>query len=176
MEGGAYVFSAAGSEGKLSRAAQAAVAAVDGRLQTIRVKPMSEFVLNSLADRRTAALLLGLLALVALGLTAVGIYGVVSFLATQRIPEMSIRLALGAQGWQVARLIVEQGVRLAAIGVLVGAVASLWAVWLLRAHLYETSAADPVTIAGAAALLLATAAAACAGPALRIRSSSFKRQ
>jgi ABC-type antimicrobial peptide transport system permease subunit len=129
-------------------------------------------VQNSLADRRMSAVLLGLLALVALGLTAVGIYGVISFLAAQRIHEMSIRLALGAQGWQVAKLIVGQGVRLAAIGALVGAAGSVWAGWLLRAHLYETQAADPVTIAGAAGLLLVTAAAACVPPALRVTSST----
>jgi putative ABC transport system permease protein len=162
MEGGAYVFRAKG----IAVAAPAAVAAVDGRLESIRVKPMSEFVFNSVADRRMAALLLGLLAAVALGLTAVGIYGVISFLTAQRAQEMWIRIALGAQGWQVAALIVGQGIRLAAIGILVGAAASLWAGWLLRAHLYEIPPSDPLTMAAAAALLLVMAAAACGAPAL----------
>jgi len=175
MEGAVYEVRYAGGEAELSVAAQAAVAAVDGRLQSIRVRPMSELVRSSLADRRTAALLLGILALVALGLTAVGIYGVISFLATQRTSEMAIRMALGAQSWQVARLIVGQGIRLAAIGAVAGAVASLWAGQLLRAHLYETPTSDPLTIGGAAALLLATAAAACAAPAVRVAATDVSR-
>jgi putative ABC transport system permease protein len=173
MEGGAYVFRAAGGQAALEAAAQAAVAAVDGRLQSIRLNPMSEFVRHSVADRRMAALLLGLLAAVALGLTAVGIYGVISFLAAQRTQEMSIRMALGAQGWQVASLIVGQGIRLAAIGILIGAAASLWAGWLLRARLYEIPPSDPVSIVGAAALLLATTAAACGVPAARVTSTAW---
>jgi putative ABC transport system permease protein len=175
MEGAVYEVRFAGGEAELSVAAQAAVAAVDGRLQSICVRPMSELVRSSLADRRTAALLLGILALVALGLTAVGIYGVISFLAAQRTSEMAIRMALGAQRWQVARLIVGQGIRLAAIGAVAGAVASLWAGQLLRAHLYETPTSDPLTIGGAAALLLATAAAACAAPAVRVAATDVSR-
>jgi putative ABC transport system permease protein len=175
LEGGAYVFRSARGEAGLAAAAQAAVAEVDGRLQSIHVRPMSEFVQNSVSDRRTAALLLGMLAVVALGLTAVGIYGVIAFLATQRTPEMAIRLALGAQSWQVARLIVGHGLRLATIGIAAGAVGSAWAGALLRAQLFETLAFDPVTMGCAAVLMLATAAAACAAPAKRVSSTSLRR-
>ena len=62
--------------------------------------------------------------------------------------------------WQVARLIIEQAIRLAAIGILIGAAGSVWAGWLLRAHLYEIEPLDPLTIAAAVALLLATACGA----------------
>ncbi|HTM48318.1 MAG TPA: ADOP family duplicated permease [Bryobacteraceae bacterium] len=167
LEGGSYIFRAAGTPAALSSTARDAVASVDGRLQSIRLRAMSDVVALSQSGRRSAALLSGLLALVALALTAVGIYGVVSFLAAQRIPEMSIRLALGARPWQVTRLIVEQGVRLAAIGIVTGAVASLWAASLLRAGLYETPVTDPLTMLASAALLLSTAIAACLGPAAR---------
>jgi putative ABC transport system permease protein len=175
LEGGTYVLRASGSEGGLTAAAQAAVAAVDPRLQQIGVHPMSSTVRDSLGDRRVAVLLLGILSLAALGLTAVGIYGVISFLATQRMREMAIRVALGAQSWQVAGMIVGQGLRLSALGVSIGAFSTMWTATLLRAQLYETSAFDPETLCAAATLLLATALVACSAPALRAASTPVSR-
>jgi putative ABC transport system permease protein len=136
---------------------------------------MSETVRNNLGDRRVAVLLLGILSLAALGLTAVGIYGVISFLATQRMREMAIRAALGAQRWQVAGLIVRQGLVLAVAGVSIGALASVWTGSLLRAQLYETSGFDPLTLCAAAALLLVAALLACGTPAFRAASTPVSR-
>jgi predicted permease len=175
LEGGTYVLRAAGSEAALSGATQAALASIDGRLQQIHVRPMSETVRNNLGDRRVAVLLLGVLSLAALGLTAVGIYGVMSFLATQRMREMAIRMALGAHTWQVAGLIVRQGLVLAVAGVSIGALASVWAGSWLRAQLYETSGFDPLAVCAAAALLLAAAMLACAAPALRAAATPVSR-
>ncbi len=136
---------------------------------------MSQIVRDNLGDRRVAVLLLGILSLAALGLTAVGIYGVISFLATQRMREMAIRVALGAQSWQVASAIVGQGIRLSAVGISIGALSAMWTATLLRAQLYETSTFDPVTLCAAATLLLAAALAACASPALRAASTPVSR-
>jgi putative ABC transport system permease protein len=163
------------TEAALCAAVQAAVASVDPRLQRIHVYPMSDTVRNNLGDRRVAVLLLGILSLAALGLTAVGIYGVISFLATQRMREMAIRAALGAQRWQVAGLIVRQGLVLAVAGVSIGALASVWTGSLLRAQLYETSGFDPLTLCAAAALLLVAALLACGTPAFRAASTPVSR-
>ena len=175
LEGGTYVLRAGPTETSLPTAVQAVVAAVDPRLQQIHVHPMSDIVRNNLGDRRIAALLLGILSLAALGLTAVGIYGVISSLATQRMREMAIRVALGAQRWQVAGLIVRQGLVLAVTGVSIGALASVWAGSLLRAQLYETSGFDPLTVCATAALLLTAALLACAAPAGRAASAPVSR-
>ena len=175
LEGGAYVLRTAGGGAGFAAAVQAAVASMDPRLETIRVRPMSEFVRRNLGDRRVAALLLGALSLAALALTAVGIYGVISLMAAERMREMAVRVALGARSWQVAALIVGQGIGLTAIGIVIGGLGSLWVGSLLRSQLYETSARDPLALAIAAALLLITAVGACAAPAWRVVRAPLTR-
>ncbi len=175
LEGGAYVLRTVGTEAKLAAAARTAVASVDPHLEPIHVKPMSEIVRSNLGDRRVAAMLLGILSLAALALTAVGIYGVISLMAAQRMREMAVRVALGARSWQIAALILGQGIGLTLTGIAIGGLAGSWASSLLRSRLYETSPTDPVTLAASAALLLATAVAACAPPALRVIGSPLSR-
>jgi ABC-type antimicrobial peptide transport system permease subunit len=114
-----------------------------------------------------------MLALAGMELSGVGIYGVISFAAAQRMREMAVRLALGARGWRVEALIVGQGIRLAAIGILLGALARMWTASLLHARLYETSSTDPLPAGAAALLLLATATIACAVPALWASVSEY---
>jgi predicted permease len=175
LEGGAYVLRTTGGGAGFATAVQAAVSSVDPRLETIRVRPMSEFVRRNLGDRRVAALLLAMLSIAALALTAVGIYGVISLMAAQRMREMAVRVALGARSWQVAALIVGQGIALTAMGIIIGGLGSLWAGSLLRSQLYETSAIDPLALSIAAALLLITAAGACAAPAWRVVRAPLTR-
>jgi predicted permease len=120
-----------------------------------------------LADRRFLLLLVGLFAAAALGLAAVGIYGVVAFSVTRRTQEIGIRMALGAQRSAVLRLIVGEGARLAALGVAVGIAASFAITRLLSSLLFGVSATDPITFAGVAVLLCLVALLASYIPARR---------
>jgi predicted permease len=120
-----------------------------------------------LADRRFLLLLVGLFALAALGLAAVGIYGVVAFSVMRRTQEIGIRMALGARRGDVLRLIVGEGGRLAVLGVAIGIIASLVITRLLSSLLFGVSATDPITFAGVAVLLSLVALLASYIPARR---------
>ena len=104
---------------------------------------------------------------VALLLGAVGIYGVIAYIAAQRTREIGIRMALGAQAADVARLVLVQGMRLAGAGIAIGLVGALGVTRVMRALLYETSPTDPLTFAAVVPLLAAAALLACWVPARR---------
>ena len=122
---------------------------------------------QTLAYRRFITGLLGAFALPALLLAALGIYGVVAYLVTQRGREIGIRIALGAQRWDVLALVVGEGMRLAGIGVLLGAAGALATTRWLRSELYETSAVDPLTFVLAAVVLTGVGLVATLLPARR---------
>jgi predicted permease len=111
--------------------------------------------------------MVGAFAGLALLLAAIGLGAVISYSVSQRMREMGIRIALGAQSSQVARLVLGQGVLLAIIGIVAGSAAGLAATRLMRSMLYGVSPGDPLTTAAVAVLLLVVAAAACALPARR---------
>jgi len=100
-------------------------------------------------------------------LSAVGIYGVISYVVDQRRSEIGIRMALGAQVTQVSRMIVGQSVRLAIAGVIVGVLASIAVTRLFRTLLFEVSPTDPVVLVGVSAMLLLMSVAASLGPTRR---------
>ena len=112
-------------------------------------------------------LLLGIFAAVALLLASVGIYGVMSYSVEQRTREIGIRMALGAERSSVLRLIVGQGARLAAGGIVVGIAGAFALSRVMAGLLYGVSATDPLTYLALAAILAAVAVAACAVPARR---------
>lgn len=120
-----------------------------------------------LADRRFLLLLVGVFAAAALALAAIGIYGVVAFSVTRRTQEIGIRMALGAQGSDVRRLILGEGARLAVFGLIIGIAASLVVTRLLSSLLFGVSAMDPITFAGVAVLLAVVALLASYIPARR---------
>lgn len=120
-----------------------------------------------LSDRRFLLLLVGLFAATALSLAAVGIYGIVSFSVARRTQEIGIRMALGAHRGAVLRMVVGEGAKLAAIGVLIGVAASLVMTRLVSSLLFGVSATDPVTFIGVAALLGIVALVASYLPARR---------
>ncbi|HEV2490421.1 MAG TPA: ABC transporter permease [Candidatus Acidoferrales bacterium] len=131
------------------------------------METLDETISNSLASRRFSMILLGIFAALALVLSAVGIYGVISYLVGQRTHEIGIRMALGAQTSDVLRLILGQGAKMALIGVAIGIAAALGLARFIASMLFGVSAHDPVTFAGVAILLVAVALAACYVPARR---------
>jgi putative ABC transport system permease protein len=120
-----------------------------------------------LADRRFLLLLVGLFAAAALGLAAVGIYGVVAFSTTRRTQEIGIRMSLGAQGDNILRLVLGEGARMAVLGVAIGVGASLALARLISTLLFGVTATDPLTFAGVAVLLTLVALLASYIPARR---------
>jgi ABC-type antimicrobial peptide transport system permease subunit len=132
-----------------------------------RVHALPEMLRQSLAYRRFITGLLGAFAVPALLLAALGIYGVVAYLVAQRGREIGIRIALGAERRDVLALVVGEGMRLAGIGVLLGAAGALATTRWLRSELYDTSAVDPLTFGLAAVVLTAVGLAAMLLPARR---------
>jgi predicted permease len=128
---------------------------------------MDEIIASSLAQRRFSLILLGLFAALALLLSSVGIYGVVSYIVTQRTREIGIRVALGAQRADVLRLVLHRGAKMTAIGILVGVAVSLALTQLLSTLLYGVSPHDTVTIIAVAAILAAVSLTANYLPARR---------
>jgi predicted permease len=128
---------------------------------------LNEVIADSLARRRFAMILLNAFAAVALLLSSVGLYGVISYLVGQQTQEIGIRLALGAQRADVLRLVLNQGMKMALGGVAVGLLAALGLTRLLTMLLYGVSATDPTTFALITSLLIAVALLACFVPAWR---------
>jgi predicted permease len=144
-----------------------AVAEIDSREAVYSVQTMDEVISNSFAARRLSMLLLGIFAALALVLACVGIYGVISYLVSQRTREIGVRMALGAQPGDVLRLVIGHGAKMALIGVAVGIVAALGLTRLIANQLFGVSAHDPLTFLGVALLLIIVAVAACFIPARR---------
>jgi ABC-type antimicrobial peptide transport system permease subunit len=112
-------------------------------------------------------MLLGIFAGVALLLASVGIYGVISYVVGQRTQEIGLRIAMGAQRGKVLRLVLRQGVSMAALGSGIGLAAALPLTRLMGSLLFAVSAADPLTYSSVIALLLSVSVVACWVPAYR---------
>jgi putative ABC transport system permease protein len=128
---------------------------------------MEQVISGSLAERRFTMLLLIIFASTALVLAAVGIYGVMSYAVTRRTHELGVRMALGASRRTVLRLVLREGMVLAAIGTGVGLAAALGLTRFLASLLYGVRPADPPTLAAVALLLAGIALLACGVPAWR---------
>ncbi len=116
---------------------------------------------------RMAGAFVGVFGALALVLAAIGLYGVIAYSARQRTHEIGIRLAIGAEPGEIARMVLAQGTKLALVGIGIGIAASLGAAQLFRSLLFGVGASDPVTFIAVALLLLAVAAVACYVPARR---------
>ena len=128
---------------------------------------LNEVLADSLARQRFSMILLNTFAVLALLLASIGLYGVISYLVSQRTHELGIRLALGAQRRDLLRLVVNHGMKMALGGVALGLFAALGLTRLLAGMLYGVSATDPLTFAGIAVLLIGVALLACYVPARR---------
>ena len=128
---------------------------------------MTEVRAASVAERRFILILALAFGVLALSLAAVGVYGVMALVVSERIREMGIRLALGAPPIRVLALVVRQGLTLAALGILLGVITSIALTPLMVQLLYGVRPTDALTIAGVPAVLLAVALIARAVPARR---------
>ncbi|HEY9432832.1 MAG TPA: ABC transporter permease [Blastocatellia bacterium] len=128
---------------------------------------MNEVLADSLSRQRFSMILLGAFAAVALLLSSVGLYGVISYLVGQRTHELGVRIALGARRGAILRLVMNYGMKMAIGGVAIGLIAAFGLTRLMANLLYGVSATDPVTFAAIASLLMGVALAACLVPAWR---------
>lgn len=144
-----------------------AIQELDPATPPFAVASLRELYDAQTATPRLAAILMGVFGLMALLLSGVGLYGVLAFTVGQRAPEIALRRALGASGQDVARRVVGDALRLAAIGVVVGGVAALFGSRLLETLLFQVSAADPTTLALTSVGVLLVAGLAAAVPAAR---------
>ena len=122
-----------------------AVQAIDPGVAIAFVRPMEQIVGDSIAARRLAVVLLGAFAVIAIVLATVGIYGVISFLVIQRTHELGVRMALGAQRFDILRLVLGRAVKLVAVGTIIGLVLALVSTRALSSLLYQVSAFDGMT-------------------------------
>jgi len=151
----------------LSLPIQQQVAALDPSLPVYDVLTMQQIIGKSTASQSFSATLVLSFAVLSLLLAAIGLYGVLSYLVTQRITEIGIRIALGAQKSEVLRLVLLDGLRPVLVGLLIGLAGGATAGVLIRSILYGTSPLDPIVFATIIGSLLLTAIAACALPAIR---------
>jgi putative ABC transport system permease protein len=143
------------------------VQSLDKNAPVYGVRTVEEILDRSVASPRFNTLLLGLFAAVALILTTVGLYGVISCSVSENTQQIGIRVALGAQRSDVLKLIVGQGVVLTIAGVVIGLGAAYGLTRLMSSLLFGVGSTDPWTFTGVAVLLLGVAAVACYIPARR---------
>jgi len=146
---------------------RAQVAAIDRNLPLYDVKTMDEFVAEASARRRFQALLLSCFAAMALLLSAIGLYGLLSYLVVQRTLEIGVRIALGAQRNSVLKMILRRGLTLAAIGLAIGIVVSLLLTRVMSGLLFGVRPFDPATFVMVSGILLLVSLIASSVPAYR---------
>ena len=151
----------------LAMPVQKIIGGLDPDLPVSTVRTLRESINKSTIDSQFDSLLVLAFAVIALILAAAGLYGVLTYLVSQRTSEIGIRIALGARRQQLLRAVLLDGLRPALLGLLVGLAASAAAVRLIRSMLYETEPLDPIVFASVAALLLTVATLACMFPAWR---------
>jgi putative ABC transport system permease protein len=163
---GVVIRSDAG-EAAVATAVKTAVHSLDPELPVDEIRTVERILEQVTGQPRFRALLVAAFAAAALLLAAVGLYGLISFTVAQRVPEIGVRLALGASPTHVARLIVGQGLRLALLGIAIGVAGALGVARLLQGLLFSISATDPLVYASLIFLLFTIAAIACYVPARR---------
>ena len=133
----------------------------------MKFRTVAQIFSSSLAERRFNLVIIGVFAVVALLLAVTGIYGVMSYVVTQRTQEIGIRMALGASVTDILKLTMARGLKLVAMGLVIGVVGALALTRLLATLLFDISASDPLTFAAVAIVLASVAMVACYIPARR---------
>jgi putative ABC transport system permease protein len=153
--------------GAVAGSLRAVVTSMDKSVPVYAVKPMTEYLRDSLSRRRFSMVLLSTFSGLALVLAALGIYGVISYGVIQRTHEMGIRMALGAKRSDVLKLVLRQAMILVLAGVVVGLLASWALTRLIKSLLFNVSVTDPVTFVVISAVMILIALLACLIPAMR---------
>jgi len=161
------VVRSSGDVASLTSAVLDAVRAVDATIPVYDLSTMQEQVSRSILAQRLSGSMIGVFALMALVLATVGVYGLIAYSVAERQHEIGIRLALGAQGQDVRRLVVGQGVRLTLMGVLIGLVGAILVGRGIRSMLYGITAIHVPTLIAVSAILLSVAVLASWIPARR---------
>jgi ABC-type antimicrobial peptide transport system permease subunit len=151
----------------LAPAIREAVRQVDSQLAVERPQLLGEVLDRTLSTQRMLATLVGLFGAVALLLAALGLYGVMTNLATQRTPEIGLRLALGAQPVSIIGLLLAQSVRLLGTGAVIGLTGAFLGTRYIESQLFGVTATDPVTFVSACVVLAIAGVAASLIPTLR---------
>jgi putative ABC transport system permease protein len=144
-----------------------AVTEIDSRQRVERIRTMDEILAATTGDSRFNAWLFGIFAAVALALTAIGVYGLLSFSVAHRTNEFGIRMALGASRTEVLKLVLKQGITLTAIGLFVGLAGALALTRSLASLLFVVRPTDPASFLGVSGLLLSVGLLASYHPARR---------
>jgi predicted permease len=165
--GSGYVARTAGTPGDMAGAIRQAAEKVEGSAVLYDVRPMQEIVSRTISTQRLTMFLLSVFSSLALILSAVGIYGVISYLTSQRTHEIGVRVALGASRQDVLRMVLGGGMRIALIGVAIGLAAAFGLTRLITKLIYGVGASDPLTFLAVAILLSGVALFACYIPARR---------
>jgi predicted permease len=152
---------------QLAASAQRVIGSVDNGLPILGFSTLQQVVSSSLAIRRVSLILVGTFALIALLLSLIGIYGVLSYAVARRTQEMGVRLALGAKPIEIRTLVLREGIRLAALGVTCGVVIGVFAVQYISRLLFGIPPLDPVSFGAGILLLFAVALLASYVPARR---------
>ncbi len=155
------------SQSSLMTTLRRAVDEIDKNVPVFRVRTLPDYFSQSIAQPRLNAMLVGLFALIALLLAAAGIFGVMSYSVTQRTQEIGIRLALGAQRYDVLRLVVLQGMRFVGAGIVLGLIGVFVCTRLMQSLLFGIGATDLRTMFAVTVILAAVAFIACLLPARR---------
>ena len=157
----------AGEPSSLASAVRSAVSSVDPDARAVGIATVNELASAALRQPRFQMTLVGSFAALALLLGAVGIFGVVSFATARRARELAVRIALGAKGGDVQRLVIGETLRTVGVGIVVGVVAALAGTRVMRALVYDVSAADPLTFTLVPIAVVVVAVLAAAIPARR---------
>jgi predicted permease len=153
--------------GSILSQARTVVASIDRDLPLIDVRTMKEQIQATMSGERIFAQLTSGFGILALVLACIGIYGIMAYTVARRTGEIGIRMALGAQAGQVLRMVLREASWMAVAGVMLGLACALWLARFLSSMLYGLMPWDPLTLTGAAALLLTIAVLAAIGPARR---------
>ena len=165
MLGGLFVLRSSVEPSSLIASVRDGIRAIDPESAIYKANTMDELISETTKGQRFSAFLLSVLAALAIGLSAVGLYGVMSYLVTQRTREIGIRMALGAQYIDMFRWAIRQGMLPVVTGMTIGLGASVALTQLMKSLLFEVSATDPLTFAGVSLLLFSVALLACYLPA-----------
>jgi putative ABC transport system permease protein len=164
---GTVVVRAEGDRTAAIASVRAVARSIDPSVVLFHAEWMDGLMDEHLAPRRLSLRLVEGFAALALGLALLGIYGVMSYSVAQRAPEIGVRVALGAAPSEIHRMVLREGVRLAAPGLAAGLALALASAWIARSILFEISPADPATYGAVIVMVLAVSLAACYIPARR---------